>query len=55
MTFDDSKLSVYIFEDSIVIKNHKDIAKQFPRCGITKIESFVLDMVKRGKLDDLLC
>ncbi|KFM20390.1 hypothetical protein AAA799P11_00137 [Marine Group I thaumarchaeote SCGC AAA799-P11] len=55
MILDNSKLNVYVFEDAIVVKNNKDFTKQFPRCGITQIESFVLDMAKRGKLDDLLC
>lgn len=52
---DNSKLSVYVSEDVILVKNNKDDTKQFPRCGITQIESFVLNMAKRGKLDDLLC
>lgn len=50
----DNKISVYVFDDAIVIKNQKNLQKQFPRCGITKIESFVLDMVKNGRLDELL-
>lgn len=48
------KLSVYLSDDRIVIKNQDNMTKQFPRCGITKIELFVLEMTKRGKLDDLL-
>ena len=52
--FDNFKLSIYLYDDVIVIKNQNNIQKQFPRCGITKIESFVLEMVKRGKLDNLL-
>jgi hypothetical protein len=50
----DNKMSVYVFDDTIVVKNKKNLQKQFPRCGITKIESFVLDMVKNGHLDELL-
>lgn len=52
--FGNPKLSVYLFDDTIIIQNQDDVKKQFPRCGITKIESFVLDMAKRGKLDELL-
>jgi len=52
--FDISKISIYVFEDAIVIKNKNNLEKQFPRCGITKIESFVLEMANRGKLDDIL-
>lgn len=48
------KLSVYLFDHTIVIQNQDDVKRQFPRCGITKIESFVLDMAKRGELDELL-
>lgn len=52
--FDSSKLNRYLYDDVIAIKNQNNIQKQFPRCGITNIESFVLEMVKRGKLDSLL-
>jgi len=52
--FDNFELSIYLFDDAIVIKNQNNVQKQFPRCGITKIESFVLEMVKKGKLDNLL-
>lgn len=52
--FENSRLSVYIFDDTIIIKNQNQMQKQFPRCGITKVELFILEMAKRGKLDDLL-
>lgn len=52
--FGNPKLSVYLYDDTIVIKNQNNVKKQFPRCGITKIELFVLDMVKQGELDELL-
>jgi|GEM_PF-4079257 len=48
------KISIQVFDDAIVIKNKNNLRKQFPRCGITKIEPFVLEMLERGKLDDLL-
>ena len=50
----DNLLSVQVSENTITIQNQKGMAKKFPRCGITKIEMFVLDMAKHGNLDELL-
>ena len=52
--FDGPKISIYVFDDARVVKNQNNLQKQFPRCGITKIESFVLDMAKQGHLNELL-
>jgi hypothetical protein len=52
--FNNNKLSIHVYDDVIVIKNKNGMEKQFPRCGMTKVEFFVLDMAKKGKLDDLL-
>lgn len=52
--FDNKKLNIFILDDVIVIKNNIGKEKKFPRCGMTNIESFVFDMAKKGKLDDLL-
>jgi hypothetical protein len=52
---DNSEISIYVFDNTIVVKNQKNLQKQFPRCGITNVESFVLDMAKQGHLDELLC
>lgn len=51
--FADSKVNVYVLDDEIVVEKNQHV-KKFPRCGITKVESFVFDMAKKGKLDDLL-
>ncbi|WP_162129645.1 hypothetical protein [Candidatus Nitrosopumilus sediminis] len=48
------KLNIFVLDDSIVVQNQKYKSKHFPRCGITEVESFVLNMVKDGQLDDLL-
>ncbi|WP_187146527.1 hypothetical protein [Nitrosopumilus maritimus] len=52
--FGKSRLDIYILDDAIIVKNQNNDTKQFPRCGITKIQSFVLDMAKKGQLDELL-
>ena len=52
--FENSRLHIYVFDDAIVVQNNKEQQKEFPRCGITKIESFVIDMAKKGQLDELL-
>ena len=52
--FNDNMLKVLVNENAIIIQNHQGIEKKFPRCGITKIDMFLLDMAKRGKLDELL-
>ena len=49
-----NKISVYIYDDTILVKNQNGKEKKFPRCGITNIELFVLEMAKKGKLDDLV-
>ena len=52
--FGKSNLSIYILDDAIVVQNQNNDTKQFPRCGITKVRSFVLDVVRKGQLDELL-
>lgn len=47
------KISVYIYDDTILIKNQNGKEKKFPRCGITNVEMFVLEMAKTGKLNEL--
>lgn len=47
-------LLVYVYKDIILIKNKDGKTKKFPRCDITNINSFLMEMVKIGKLDDLL-
>lgn len=49
-----STLQVYVFEDTILVENKSGRKKEFPRCDITNIQSFVLEMAKTGNLDDLL-
>lgn len=51
--FADSKVNIYVLDDEIIVEKNQYV-KKFPRCGITKVESFVFDMAKKGKLDDLL-
>lgn len=52
--YDNSHLSIHVFDDVIVVKNQNGMEKHFPRCNMTKIEMFVLNMIKKGKLDELL-
>ena len=52
--FERLKLHIYVLDDSIIIQNKNDKIKHFPRCGITRVESFVLNMAENGKLDELL-
>ncbi|QUC64086.1 hypothetical protein NsoK4_06455 [Nitrosopumilus sp. K4] len=52
--FTKNKISVYIYDDTILIKNHNGKEKKFPRCGITDVEMFVLDMAKKGELNELV-
>lgn len=52
--YDDSHLSIYVFDNVIVVKNKNGMEKQFPRCNMTNIGMFILSMIKKGKLDELL-
>ena len=49
----DSKMNVYVLDDEIIIEKNQHV-KKFPRCGITRVESFVFDMTKQKKLNNLL-
>ena len=51
--FSKNKISVYIYDDTILLKNQNGKEKQFPRCGITDVEMFVLDMMQKGHLNEL--
>jgi hypothetical protein len=51
---DNDRLKIFIYDDVILIQNQFGKIKEFPRCEITNVKSFVLEMVKTGNLDDLL-
>ena len=51
---DNDRLRIFINDDVILIQNQFGKIKEFPRCKITNVRSFVLEMVKTGNLDDLL-
>lgn len=51
---DNDRLRIFIYDDVILIQNQFGKIKEFPRCEITNVKSFVLEMVKTGNLDDLL-
>ena len=48
------RVEIFMDDKTIVIINQNGNSKSFPRCGITKIESFVQEMLKSGNLDDLV-
>lgn len=50
---DKTRLSIHIFDEFIVVSNNKGREKRFPRCGITQVEMFVLDLAKQGELNEL--
>lgn len=50
----EKELEVLIFDNAIVIKNKYGRQKEFPRCNMVHVESFVLEMAKTGNLDDLM-
>ncbi|KEQ56530.1 hypothetical protein AAA799E16_01921 [Marine Group I thaumarchaeote SCGC AAA799-E16] len=52
--FEKSSLDIYLFDDLILIKNKNGKEKSFPRCGITDVELFVMEMAKKGELSDLV-
>ncbi len=47
-------LRIFIYEDFILVTNRSGKIKEFPRCSITNVKSFVMEMAKTGHLDDLL-
>jgi len=49
-----TKLSIFIYDRVIVVQNPRGQSKQFPRCGITQVESFVKDMAEKGNLNELI-
>ena len=51
---DNNGLGIFIYDDIILIQNRFGKIKEFPRCKITNVKSFVLEMVKTGNLDELL-
>lgn len=52
--FEKSSLDIYLFDDIIVVKNQDGKEKKFPRCGITDVELFVMEMAKNGNLSELV-
>ncbi|MBS1268611.1 MAG: hypothetical protein MAG458_01342 [Nitrosopumilus sp.] len=52
--FKKKSLEVYLFDDMILIKNKNGKEKSFPRCGITDVELFLMEMAKKGELSDLV-
>ena len=52
--FDKTKINIYIFDEVILVQNQNGKQKRFPRCGITDVEMFVIEMAKKGQLDDLV-
>ena len=51
---DNDHLKILIYDNIILIQNQVGKIKEFPRCEITNVKSFVLEMVRTGNLDDLL-
>lgn len=47
-------LLVYVGKKIIRVTNMDGKIKDFPRCDITNIQSFVREMERIGKLDELL-
>lgn len=48
-----TKLFIFIHDNEIIVQNKVGKEKKFPRCGITNVEFFVLEMAKKGNLNDL--